>query len=92
MNLNNRDRFQVLMDIRKQMGSYLFTAVPSLSSGSPQNAFWKKYKKCSKEVVFSGTANTIGSISTGALYLFFIGDFAGVAMIDYYTRCRFSDM
>ena len=92
MNLNNRDRFQVIMDIRKQIGSFNTNATPALVAGSPSNAYWNKYKKCSKETVFSGTAATIGSISTGSLYLFWIGDFNGVAMIDYYTRIRFTDM
>lgn len=92
LNLNNRDRFQVLMDVRKQLGSFQTDATPKLVAGSPSNAYWNKYKKCNKETVFSGTAATIGSISTGSLYLFFIGDFNGVSMIDYYTRVRFTDM
>ena len=92
LNLNNRDRFQVLIDVRKQLGSFQTDATPKLVAGSPSNAYWNKYKKCNKETVFSGTAATIGSISTGSLYLFFIGDFNGVSMIDYYTRVRFTDM
>lgn len=52
MNLNNRDRFKVLMDVRKQMGSYLFNAAPGLVAGSPNNAFWSKYKKCNLECYF----------------------------------------
>lgn len=92
LNLNNRDRFQVLIDVRKQIGSYLFNATPALAAGSPQNSYWNKYKKCNKETVFSGVAATIGAISTGSMYLFYIGDFNGVSMIDYYTRVRFTDM
>ena len=92
LNLNNRDRFQILMDVRKQLGSYTFSATPALTAGSPTNAYWTKYRKCNKETIFSGTAATIGSISTGSLYLFYIGDFPGVSMIDYYTRVRFTDM
>lgn len=92
LNLNNRDRFQVLIDVRKQIGSYLFNATPALAAGSPQNSYWNKYKKCNKETVFSGVAATIGAISTGSIYLFYVGDFNGVSMIDYYTRVRFTDM
>lgn len=92
MNLNNRDRFQVILDVRKQLASYTFTAATTkLATGSPANAFWKKYKKMNKEVIFSGTGNVIGNISTGALYLFYIGDFPGVAMIDHYCRVRYTD-
>lgn len=35
-NLNNRDRFKVVMDIRKQVGSYLYTAAPARSWCSPK--------------------------------------------------------
>ena len=90
LNLNNRDRFQVLMDVRKQVSAFLMSATPGLATGNPSNAYFKKYKKCNKETVFSGTANTIGSISTGAVYLCFIAD-AQVAAFDYYIRIRFTD-
>lgn len=91
INLNNRDRFKVLMDVRKQVGSYLYTATPALSTGSPQNQFWNKYKKCSLAQIFSGTTAAIGAISTGSLYFCVVGDFNGVAMTDYYVRTRFTD-
>ena len=90
MNLNNRDRFQVLMDVRKQVSAFLMSATPALATGNPANAYFKKYKKCNKETIFSGTAGTIGSISTGAIYLCFVAD-AAVAF-DYYIRVRFTDM
>jgi hypothetical protein len=92
LNLNNRDRFQVLLDVRKQLGSFQTDATPKLVAGSPSNAYWNKYRKCNKETIFSGTAATLASISTGSMYLFFIGDFNSVSMIDYYTRIRFTDM
>lgn len=92
MNLNNRDRFQVVLDVRKQIGSFSINATPALATGSPNNAYWNKYKKCNKETIFSGVTGTIGAISTGSMYLCFIGDYNGVTMIDYYTRVRFTDM
>lgn len=92
MNLNNRDRFQVILDVRKQVGSFQTDATPKLVAGSPSNAYWSKYKKIFKETIFSGTAATLANISTGAMYLFFIGDFNGVSMLDYYTRVRFTDV
>lgn len=91
MNLNNRDRFKVLMDVRKQMGSYTMSPAPALIAGSPQNAFWSKYKKCNLETIFSGTAATLGSISTGAIYLCIIGD-NPTTSVDYYIRVRFTDL
>lgn len=91
MNLNNRDRFQVLMDVRKQVSAFLMSATPALATGNPANAYFKKYKKCNKETIFSGTTGTIGAISTGAIYLCFVAD-AAVAAFDYYIRIRFTDM
>lgn len=91
INLVNRDRFRVLMDVRKQIGSFLLTATPALSAGSPANTYWSKYKKCNLDEQFSGTANTISSISTGALYLLFISDNSNVCMYDYHIRVRYTD-
>lgn len=91
MNLNNRDRFQVLMDVRKQVSAFLMSATPALTAGTPGNAYFKKYRKCNKETVFSGTLGTIANISTGAIYLAYITD-AAVAAFDYYIRIRFTDM
>lgn len=91
LNLNNRDRFQVLMDVRKQVSAFLMNATPALATGNPSNAYFKKYMKCNKDTIFSGTANTISSISTGAVYLCFIADFAAAAF-DYYIRIRFTDL
>lgn len=91
MNLNNRDRFKVLCDVRKQMGSFLFNAAPSLVAGSPNNAYWSKWRKLNHETVFSGTAALISSISTGAIYFCFIGD-NPTCSVDYFIRTRFTDM
>jgi len=91
MNLNNRDRFKVLVDKKGQLGSYLTSAGGTIISGAPQNAWWSKYKKCNLETVFSGTTNAIGSMATGSIYICYIGDFVGISLIDYYTRVRFTD-
>lgn len=91
MNLNNRDRFKVIYDKRSQIGSFNIGAGPALIAGSPQNVFWKKYRKLNHDVIFSGTGATIGNISTGALYLLAIADFNLVALTDFFTRVRFSD-
>ena len=91
LNLNNRDRFKVIYDKRSQIGSFSITTGPFLTGGSPQNVFWSKYRKLNHDVIFSGVGDTIGNISTGAMYLLFIGDFASVARTDFYTRIRFQD-
>jgi len=91
LNLNNRDRFRVIYDKRSQIGSFFINATPNLVGGSPQNVHWSKYRKLSHDVIFSGTGATVGNISTGAMYILFIGDFNAVALTDFYTRIRFSD-
>lgn len=91
MNLNNRDRFQVLMDVRRQVSAFLFNGTGGLAAGNPANAYFKKYRKCNKEMIFSDVNNTLASISTGALYLCLIADATATASIDYYTRIRFTD-
>lgn len=90
MNLNNRDRFKVLYDKKSQMGAFNVTA-GAITAGAPQNVFVSKYKKMFNEVIFSGTAATIGSIATGALYLVYITDVNLSCAWDYYTRVRFQD-
>ena len=91
MNLNYRDRFQVVLDVRKQVSAFAMDTTPKLIAGSPSNSFWKKYKKMNKETIYSGTGATIGSVATGALYLCVISD-AAVTAFDYHTRVRFTDM
>lgn len=91
LNLNNRDRFRVIYDKRSQIGSFFINATPNLVGGSPQNVFWSKYRKLNHEVIFSGTGATVANISSGAMYILFIGDFNSVAQTDFYTRIRFTD-
>lgn len=90
LNLNNRDRFEVLMDVRKQVSAFSITAAGVLATGSPYNSYFKKYRKMNKEIIFSNTGAPLINISTGAVYLYVIAD-AAVAAFDYYTRIRFTD-
>lgn len=88
-NLNNRDRFKVLMD-------KTFSPTPSARTVAitEQEVFKKWYKKCSYEVVNGGTAATVGSIQTGGLYVIFLTDVAagtGDGVVTYSTRVRFID-
>ena len=91
MNLNNRDRFKVIIDRRCQLGSFATGATGILTAGSPNNSYWSKYRKLNHEIIFSGTANTIGSISTGAIYLAWVGDANNTTVLDHYTRIRYMD-
>lgn len=90
MNLNNRDRFEVILDVRKQVSAFLMNATPALAAGSPGNSYFKKYRKLNKEIIFSNTGAPLVNISTGAMYIYVIAD-AAVAALDYYTRIRFTD-
>lgn len=90
LNLNNRDRFQVLLDKRFPMGGAQYS-VGSLSTGSPLMRHKSTYKKCLKDVIFSGTGSTLGSIQTGALYYLTISKTNNATTLDSYHRVRFSD-
>jgi len=85
MNLNNRDRFKVIMDKRVTV---------DMGKQTVKVDFFKKFKK-PLEVTFSGTTNTEGSIATGALWFLWFGSHpAGNddASAAYYNRVRFVDI
>ncbi|QCX35042.1 capsid protein [Blackfly DNA Virus 11] len=92
LNLNNRDRFWVIAEMKAQIGSFLLSAVPALTAGSPVNKNFSKYRKLNKEIIFSGDGATIGDISTGALYLLVIADVTTTVAFDYYSRVRYTDL
>ena len=80
INMNNRDRFTILMDKMHQFGSlstaYGGAGQPAVIQNALGSTTWtgKKYKKCNHEVVFNGTSTgAIADIASGALYLVFIG-------------------
>lgn len=89
MNLNNRDRFKVIFDVRKQVAAFVNTTTTIAGFGN--NAYFNKYRALNHEMIFSGTAGTIGSISTGSMYICFISDTNSVTSFDFYTRLRFID-
>lgn len=90
MNLNNRDRFKVLYDKFINMPANTYTA-GALTAGSPTQKYLSKFKQCSLEVVYSGTAATIGSIATGAVYTLVISSANNVSNINLDIRTRFID-
>lgn len=92
MNLVNRDRFTVIFETRRQIGSYLYSSTPVLTAGSPNNAFTSKWKKINRDTVYGGEGSTVGDIKTGAFYLLVIGDNDNCAYVDYYVRIRYADL
>jgi len=92
LNLNNRDRFKVLVDKLWNCGKSINTATQAVSN-SPTVYSWKRYIRMSREVLFQGTAATVASIATGSVYLITLGDQApnGGSKISYSCRIRFTD-
>ena len=99
INMNNRDRFRILLDKVHQ-----FTAIiksddkVATSIGANQTWNGKKFKKLNLETIFNSTsAGTIGDISSGALYLCGLGtENNGQGNIKYSigefnTRIRYDD-
>jgi len=62
-NLDNRDRFKILLDVTTE-----------ISPAGTQAVFEKRYLRLDHETINGGTDATIGSITTGSLYLLAIGD------------------
>lgn len=92
MNLNNRDRFEVLMDKQYMIGKTNNTATQALTNGN--NLFdFKEYITLDHDTIFGGTGATIADIKTGSIYLMMISSTAGTDCpnMSYATRIRFND-
>jgi len=86
-NLNNRERFKIHYDQVFDFGVFSQTATQSLATNLMHH--YEVYKPVNIPVVYEGTSNTIGSISSGAIYLVFIGSTAaGPNDILAPTTCR----
>lgn len=98
LNLNNRDRFKILVDEQFAIDPYVnvVTATQAQACFVNQIKDVKVFKKCSVEAVFNGTnGGTIADITSGAIYMFWIGSTAagntdGIAQIA--TRVRYADV
>lgn len=95
INLDNRDRFEIIRDHVCTLASKNDTATQSYS-GSPTILHLNEFIKLGKrETVYNaGTAGTIGDITSGSLYVFFISSEAfanGCAFIGSF-RTRFIDL
>lgn len=96
LNLNNRDRFKVYTDKTFVFDPYQYGTVSgsSVSSATNQIRQVKVYKKINLETVFNGSSTGgIADISSGALYIMFIGSQASTEACAPYisTRVRYSD-
>lgn len=90
MNLNNRDRFKILLDKFWTVPGQTYTA-GTLTAGSPQPKYYKLYKKMSTEEIFSGTGATVGSIATGGIYIFAMSTGTTGNAVGVNSRIRFND-
>lgn len=93
MNLNNRNRFRVLMDEQFVIGPINTTATTTLSP-CPSSHSINFYKKCNIPTVFEGTDATVASISEGALWLVTLSNQpagANDATFTFSSRVRFID-
>lgn len=90
MNLNNRDRFQIIWDKRFAMNPATYAA-GALTAGAPNTKWITKYKRCHKECIFSNTGATIASIQTGSIYFLQISQNTANCSTNMYIRIRFVD-
>lgn len=96
LNINYRDRFKILCDKQYAMGPFQIDTVNHYGLSSNQQAYGiKKYKKLYLETIFNGTnGGTIGDITTGALWMVWVGTQAAggdACTATVTTRLRFSD-
>lgn len=100
LNLNNRDRYLVLMDKVLRMGTQIFnnSPVPAFTT-TPEVHYLKKFKKVKGlNVIYNGgNSGNETDIATGALFLFCATTVnsdptgSGSALVNGWIRCRFAD-
>jgi len=90
MNLNNRDRFKVLVDKFITMGAAQY-ATGTLTAGSPTAKQVSVYRKCNLEQIFNNTGSSVTSIQTGALYYVVLSGFNNQSTSLWTCRVRFID-
>lgn len=90
LNLNNRDRFKVIMDKTIGVEACTYTA-GALVAGSPRQRDITKYRKFRLEAIYSGTGATVGSIATGGIFVLYISQQNNFNNITIDSRVRFVD-
>lgn len=72
MNLNNRDRFRVLIDHNTTLGGLQETATQAVAA-SPNVENVSVFKKVNLETICDGTGATVADIQSGSIFLLTIG-------------------
>lgn len=90
LNLDNRDRFRIIMDKYIAMPASNYTA-GALTAGSPTPKTMTKYRKFRLEGIFSGTTAAVGSIATGGIFIAYISNGNSLTGINWDARIRFID-
>jgi len=88
-NLNNRDRFRILVDKYFATPPATFAA-GVLANGTGTSKVIKIYKRFNLETIYSGTTAVVGSIQTGSLHVFTLSGNQFVAT-EWVARVRFED-
>lgn len=93
LNLNNRDRFKVLMDKQGVCGAQDTATATATFNRNPGVINVKKWLKLNHETVFDGATAAIGDVQTGSLFLLTIGVQAvgGGSLLTASLRVRFTD-
>lgn len=95
VNLDNRDRFEIIRDLTYTLGPWSDTATQSYAAGTQIVNIDEFMKLGNRETVYNaGTAGTIGDIQSGSLYMFLISNqpAATGAAANLAFRTRFIDM
>lgn len=92
-NLNNRERFRILRDLKFALGSSSNTATQAVSDGSNTYLIDCFLKLKDIKTTYSGTTAVIASVATGALLLVTIGSnsSSNQGTFTLTTRLRFTD-
>lgn len=92
-NLNNRERFRILKDLRLSQGKVDTTATSTFSNSDNTYCVNEFIKLNDLKTTYSGTTAVIASIATGALLMVTIGSVAAAAggTFGVTTRLRFAD-
>jgi len=94
VNMDYRDRFEIIRDRNFVFPLIVNTATQAVSSGGDSIFDVAEYIKLSHEITFNaGTAGTIADITTGALYLVWVSSEAAASgnAAQWNTRIRYLD-
>lgn len=93
INLNNRDRFQILSDKFLTLSANLLSTTNQYVDYGNTYA-WKKFKRLNHEMIFNSSTGSTADITSGALYLYVIGSRPSGstdALLSFSSRVRYKD-